>query len=192
MLKSRAAIEKIQKQKEVWNRIYSELFGITLDWSQIAIPEYKPGYDHLIVVAKDLTIERVYDVCARQFPCKCLIDDLDGTISRNDRNPNKGAYAVWVLNQTETDKWTKLSDVELRKHGIGGIALLECILHELERWFTTKKHVDREHWLFCFGSHGPNRRIPDAYFDGKEFVVTWFYPGCGGGPFNLRSRVVIS
>lgn len=180
-----------QAQLQAWKKFYAKYFGLDLDLSSIKIPERRPGFDRLIVVHKGLTLNRVYDVCAKHFQCWRYADDLDVAIPSNDRDPKNGTYAVWVRDRVEADEENKgLSADILKEQGASGITELERMLYELKYWDETGQHLDVINVTLCSGSRYSDGRVPGAYWHSGKFGVSWYSPGscCGG----LRSRSALS
>jgi len=172
-----------------WQQFYRKFFGIGLDLSSVKIPEQQPGFDRLIVVAKGLTLNQVYDVCAKHFPCWRYTEDLDKAVFANDRTAN-AAYAVWFRDRQEADEELKnLSADQLKEQGIPGITLLERLLYELKFWDETKKHLDIQNWTLCTGSRCSDGSVPRVRWRGDGLGVSW----CSSGYHcvNLRSRAAV-
>ncbi len=160
-LRGEADDNNVQKQKDDWVKFYQKFFGFNLDLSS-RIPDCQPGFDRLIVVAKGLTLNQVYEVCAKHFPCWRYADDLDKAISHNDRKPDQ-AYAIWVRDRVEADEELKnLSADQLKEQGIIGITLLERMLYELKYWDEVNGHLDKQNWTLCSGSRNADGLVPRA------------------------------
>jgi len=174
-----------------WRRFYKNFFGITANLSNIRIPEKQPGFDRLIIVSKGLTLNRVYDKCAENFPCSRYIDDLDKAVILNDRNPNKGSYAIWVRDRIEADEELEnLSVDDLKEKKIPGITLLERMLCELKYWEETEKHLDIQNWTLCAGSRDSGGDVPRVYWYDDELRVDWYHSDSRHG--HLRTRAAVS
>jgi hypothetical protein len=171
-----------------WVTLYCEEFGITINPSDIKIPERKPGFDRLIVVANGITINRAYEACEKKFPCWRYVSDLDKNIPTNDRIPTE-TYAVWIRDRAEADEEIKnLSAEDLANQKIGGITLLERILLELEYFRETGKHLDVQNVTLCSGSRDSGGNVPSASCRDGRFRVHWCGVGCAR-PY-LRARAV--
>ena len=157
-----------------WADFYCKFFGIVPDFSGLKLPEGKLGFDRLIVVAKGLTLNQVYDVCVKDFPCWRYADDLDKAISHNDRSSSNSAYAIWIRNRVEADEELKnLSADQLKEQGIPGITLLEHLLYELKYWDETRKHLDVQNWTLCAGSRGSDGTVPRVDWRDSKLRVGW-------------------
>lgn len=173
-----------------WQRFYQKYFGISTDFSNIKIPEYQNGFDRLLIIARGLTLNQVYDVCAKQFSCWRYADDLDKAITNNDRDPAKSAYAVWFRNRQEADEELKnLSADQLKEKGILGITLLERLLYELKYWDETNNHLDISNWTLCARSRNADGNVPDVHWDDDKLKVNWYYANNHND--RLRSRAAV-
>lgn len=172
-----------------WQGFYKKYFGMSADFSTVSIPEHRAGFDRLIIVAKGLTLNRVYNVCAEHFSCWRYADDLDEAIPTNDRTAIQ-PYAVWFRDCREADEELKnLSADQLAEKRIPGITLLERMLYELKRWDETGEHLDLENVTLCTGSRGVDRGVPRACWRGGGFRVGW---RCSSRSRSLlRSRAAV-
>jgi len=172
-----------------WQDFYRKYFGIDADFSAVAMPEHRVEFDRLIIVAQGLTLNQVYDACARQFPCWRWTDNLDAAVTKNDRTPGH-AYAVRLRDRREADEELKnLSADQLAEKGIPGITLLERMLYELKYWDETKDHLDVNNVTLCSGSRDAGGHVPSARWYDGYFGVDWYYSysHCRG----LRSRAAV-
>lgn len=174
-----------------WQKFYKKFFGIELDPSSIRIPEKQSGFDRLIIVPKGLTLNQVYDKCAENFSCSRYADDLDKEVILNDRDPNKGSYAIWVRDRIEADEELKnLSADDLEKKKIPGITFIERLLYELAYWAETGKHLDIQNWTLCAGSRGSGGAVPRVHWVGDGLRVHWSHSDDLSG--LLRARAAVS
>ena len=173
-----------------WSRFYQKYFGLELDFSDLNVSEPPPGFERLIIVVQGLTLNQVYDVCAEHFTCWRYADDLDKAVPNNDRDPAKGAYAVWFRNRQEADEELRnLSVDQLKEKGILGITLLERLLYELKYWDEAKDHLDISNWTLCTGSRDADGDVPRVDWSGGKLKVDWSYVVYHGG--LLRSRAAV-
>jgi hypothetical protein len=172
-----------------WQAFYRKFFWLDLDLSSVKIPERQSRFDRLIVVAKGLTLNQVYAICAKHFPCWRYADDLDKEVIQNDRQPTQ-TYAVWVRDRVEADEENKnLSANQLKKQKALGITLLERLVYELKYFQETGKHLDVENVTLCSGSRDSDGSVPRAYWYDDKFKVHWCNPGGSRG--DIRSRSVV-
>ncbi|MDP3661407.1 MAG: hypothetical protein Q8R17_00945 [bacterium] len=156
-----------------WETLYREEFGETHDFSGVKIPEKKEGFNRLIIVAKGMTPNRVYDSCEKKFPCWRYTGDLDKGVPTNDRVPNEH-YAVLLRDRVEADEELKnLSADDLAEQKVNGVTLLERLLLELKYFRETGKHLDIKNITLCSGSRRAGGSVPYAFWRGGGFRVDW-------------------
>ena len=137
-----------------------------------------------------MTLNQVYDVCAKHFPCWRYADDLDRAVPNNDRDSANGTYVVWFRDRQEADEELKnLSADQLAEKKISGITLLERLLYELKYWDETGKHLDMSNWTLCTGSRYAGGNVPSVDWSGDGFRVGWYY--ADSHDVNLRSRAAV-
>ena len=179
-----------------WKQFYAEHFGLedteTL-MRDSQVPPMKAGFGQLIVVQQGLTLNQVYAVCESKFKCWRYSDDLDASVTKNDRMPTKD-YAIWIQNgRIEVDEELKnLSANDLTKKNIAGITLLERLLYELFYFWKTKKHLDIKNVTLCSGSRLSDGNVPrvDWHAGGREVYVFWYRPS--DSVAGIRARAVVS
>ena len=184
-------IVSLDQTLEYWAKLYQDDFGSKVDLNKLVIPPYRYGFSRLIVVAKGVTPNRVYDVCANNFSCWRFTDDLDAAVKgRNDREPITD-YMVWVRDRVEADGELKnLSADQLKDQNVPGITLLERILLELKFFAETGEHLDRSKITLCIGSRDSAGGVPYAFWRKGKFRVRGAGPGCADAV--LRARQVVS
>ncbi len=156
-----------------WEALYREEFSETHDFSRVKIPKKREGFTRVIIVAKDTTMNRIYAVCEKKFPCWRHTDDLDKGVSTNDRTPTTH-YAILVRDCVEADEELKdLSADDLTTQKVNGITLLERLLLELKYFRETGKHLDPQSVTLCSGSRYAGGRVPGADWDDGLFKVDW-------------------
>lgn len=175
----------------VWRDLYKKEFNLDVDMSEIRIPEHKPGFDRLIVVAKGATLNKAYEACEKKFKCWKYTYDLEKSVIKNDRDPAKNTYAIWIRDQKEADEELRnLSSVNLKRKGIKGITLLERLVFELKFFNETGKHLDINNLTLCSGSSNSSEHELTVACQCGRVEVDWQEVDCSGG--LLRSREVIS
>lgn len=181
----------VEQRKQEWFYFYRKHFGLELDFSSLKIPEQQPGFERLIIVVQGLTLNQVYNVCAKNFSCWRYVDDLDKAITLNDRNSGKDSYAVWFRDRKEADEELKnLFADQLAEKRIPGITLLERLFYELKYWDETNEHLDISNWTLCAGSRGVDGRVPYVGWSRGGLEVHWSYSD--GRNDDLRSRATVS
>ena len=165
-----------------WVGFYERYFGLVIDPWGVDVPEYVGYLDalslRLIVVAQGLTLNRVYDACAREFPCFRYVDDLDAGAPVNDRTPTE-SYAIWVRDRVEADEENaNLSAEDLNVKRIKCQTIMERMLHELKYFSETGEHLDVTNWTLCSGSRCSDGSVPGAGWSsgGREFRVGGYDP----------------
>lgn len=173
-----------------WEHFYLTIFGLTVDFSQVKIPVQMDGFTRLIFVAKELTMNGVYDACAKRFKCWPYNDDLDAAVTVNDRTPT-GGYAIWVRDTVEADENLKdLSADDIKKQKIVTMTLLERMLYELKWFLETGKHLDVGNVTLCAGSRYSGGYVPSADWRDGGFGIYWYDAGyCNP---SLRARQAVS
>ncbi|MBU1180365.1 hypothetical protein KJ885_05460 [Patescibacteria group bacterium] len=185
---------------ELWRPIFQELFGFTPDFSLIKLPQAQGNLVLPILMPKELVdsknrfMERIFGVCKELFPSWKYANNLDKSITHNDRTPQNGSYAVRVgnhLEATDGDEILKeLSANAIRQKNIATITLPERKMLEIYTFKTTGNHLDKRDWTLCSGSRDSDGNVPGAHWYGVRFGVPWCYPQSVSG--LLRSRVVVS
>jgi len=185
------ATPTLQDMLADWTNFYKEVFGVELDFSGIAIPERKPGFDRLLVIAQGMTPQRLFDKCKELFPSWKYTDESLDQVIKSDRTAEKGAYAIWVRDRQEADEENKnLSADQLKERDTDEITVEERTLYELKFFNETGKHLDTSKWTLCAGSRYSGGDVPNADWDGVKFRVSWY---CAVYHFDYpRSRSVVS
>ena len=159
-----------------WADFYKEVFGLELDFSGIVVPERKPGFDRLLVIAQGMTPQRLFDKCKELFPSWKYMDEHLDEVIKSDRTSQNGHYAIWVRDRVEADEENKnLSADDLKKRNSAEITLEERTLYELKFFKETGKHLDIKNWTLCPGSRGSDGDVPSAGWGDDGFRVYWYY-----------------
>jgi hypothetical protein len=180
-----------ESQLARWREIYQREFGITLP-DDIVIPEQKPGFDRLIVVAKGLTLNRMVEVFRTKFQVYLYTQDLGSAITENERT-NATTYTVWVKELVEADPdLASKSANDVKESKLATMTLLERLAYELVYFDETGKHLDVQNVTLCAGSRDSDGDVPRVNWspDGRELCVDWDDPG--GASSRLRARAVVS
>lgn len=175
-----------------WQNFYKDVFGIKADFSNLRIPKKQPGFNRLIVMAKGMTAQKVYDKCKELFPCWKWTDKNLDTIVKSERTAGNDTYAIWIRNEIEADKELKsLSANDLKEKNILGITLEERFIYELKYFKETDKHLDKKRITLCTGSHRSDGSVPSVDWRGNsDFKVGRYFLGYRDSHFC--SRQVIS
>ncbi len=172
-----------------WVQLYAE-HGIQLDPSVVRIPDKRPGFDRLIVVAQGVGPQWAYDECAKLFLCWKWTDRNLDEVVQSDRTSKDASYAVWFRDRGEADEELKnLSANQLSGQGTQGITLEERLVYELKH-FKENGHLDVTNVTLCSGSRYSDGSVPGVSWDDGRLGVDWCGPdGAHGG---LRSREAVS
>lgn len=173
-----------------WQDFWRKL-GLKLYTSSLRIPETQKGFNRLLVMSQGATANFLYDACSKLFSCWKHTYDLD--IITSDRDPAKGAYAVWVRDRVEADEELKNQSANmLARAGVKGMTLPERLVFELKSFEETGQHLDVHNITLCSGSRYPGGNVPDVYWRAEDggMGVDWDYSGRRGG--DLRARAAVS
>lgn len=185
------------RQIDEWVALYKKYFGIDIDPSKITIRAKQVGYDRLIIIAKGMKIQQVYDQLSKLVVfCKDKDKNLDDAVTHNDREATE-SYAIWVRDRIEADEENKKKSAsDLAKENHTGITLLERLLLELHHFYTTREHLDTESFTsssgtLCSGSRFADGSVPVVYFCvyGKGRVTR---SSPYRADYHIRSREVVS
>ena len=172
-----------------WESFYRKVFGIKVDFSGLKIPKKKKGFSRLIIVAKGMTSQKVYNKCKEIFPCWKYADNLDRAV-QSERVSDMRPYAVWFRDRIEADKELKnLSANDLKERKITSITLEERLVYELKYFEETGRHLDIDNITLCAGSRYSDGNVPRVDWYYSEFDVYWDHPGSRDG--SLRSRQAV-
>ncbi len=170
-----------------WRNFYRTNFDIKL--GDLELPAESAEFVRPIIVAKDLTPNRVFDVCVKNFPSWRYVDDLDKSFVNNDRYP-ENSYAVLVRDTIETEGiHAGKTAEELAEAGIKGITLLERMIFELKYFTETRGHLDTYNQTLCSGSRNIHDLVSTAYSNGEMFRI-YNIDQFSAGYLRLRCREV--
>jgi len=177
--------------REEWQEFYTRVLGLTVDLSEVKIPDDEPGFDRVLLIPEGLTMNQVITACRKRFKVYTYVDDLDRDVPTNDRSPKSGAYAIRLRDRREADEELKnLSANALSERNIKGITLLERLVLELKHHYETGEHLDVENVTLCSGSRHSGGYVPRVYWYDGRLCVDWYHPGDAYG--YLRSRAAVS
>lgn len=194
-----SVIRSVDEQFADWVNFYRDVFREEVDFSGLRVPEHRDGFDRLIVIAKKMSPERVFQKCRGNFRCwKYTYQSLDkivfdvDSLERKYRRSDHESYAIWVRDREEADQELKSRSANDLAHArIPGITLEARELYELKYFKETRKHLDRHNWTLCAGSRGVRGRVPSVSWDGDDdrLRVEWDRPDVAGD--RLRSREAV-
>ena len=174
-----------------WLQFYREVFGLELDPASINLPAERDGFNWIVLVAKGLTRNAVFDRCRQRFGGKAwrYYNDLDKAVTRNDREPIE-TYVICVCDGIEADECHQnKSAKDATKAGIKGMTNLERMLLELWYHWKTSDHLDKENLTICSGSRYAVGHVPCAYWHDDEFGVGGVNPGFADDDWRVREVV---
>ncbi len=147
-------------------------FGREYDFSQVAIPKRRWGFDRLIIVPIDMTPQGVYDSNA-EFECgKYTDNNLNDAVPTNERNPKNGTYAIWVRDVVEADwKYANKSAQGIKTLGIRTETLLERLIHGYQFFVETGQQLDTQNSTLCAGSRNSSGDVPFVRFRNDKLSV---------------------
>ncbi len=190
---SQSGPEKPRRLKAMlrdWEKFYQDVFGLQKNFSGLRIPNKKPGFDRLLVVAKGLTPNRIYNRMKELMPAWKYWNNLDSIISERKADRD---YAIWVRDRVEADEELKNKSADvLKQEGIQGITLEERLLFELKYFKETGKHLDEQNVTLCAGSRLSLGALPYVRWNGwhRRVGVDWCVAARACG--HLRGRQVVS
>ena len=151
------------------------------------------GYWH-IPVLKEVSPNRVVKTLRRLgVDVYLYTEDLDKSITVNDRNPKDGSYWVRCKASVEADEKNKnLSADNLAQKGIRGLTVLERLLLELAYYLASDAHLDVTTVTLCSGSRDSGGYVPNVYWYSRSRGVCVDWCGPGNRNDNLRARAAVS
>ncbi len=187
------AVSQREAQTINFTRCYHEL-GMDQEYADFLTahpPQFVDGCWG-IPVLKGVTPNKVVKVLRRLNVAMSLyFEDLDKSVTINDRDPKDGSYWIQCTATIEADEENKnLSANMLAERGTKGLTLLERLLLELAYWLTTTKHLDIKNITLCSGSRYSDGSVPSVGWgsDYREVCVDWYSPDSRGG--RIRARTV--
>jgi len=181
-----------EEQLESWRRFYIKEFNIEI--GKVMILGRHLDFGRLIIVAKGITAQQVYDQCQKYFKCRKYTKwNLDEMVPNNDRTANKQTYIVWVRERVEAGEELKnLSVNQLKEKNIQGITLTERLLYGLKYFKETEEHLDTESTTYCTGSRNASGGVPGVYWDFGDCMISVALHRLNSFGGNLCSREVFS
>lgn len=180
--------------REEWAEFYRKYFRLSVDFTNVQIPDDPGGFDRILFIPKGLTIKMVVEAYAKKGITLDIASNMDEQLEyRNIRATDHG-YAVRFRDRQEADEELKHNSFnQLASDDINSITLLERLVFGLKYWVETEgQHLDVLNVTLCAGSHDALSHVPCVYCstDDRKVVVRWYYPVHAFG--NLRSRQAVS
>ena len=148
-----------------WKAFYKKFFGMDADFSAIRIPAKIAGFDRLIVIAKGVSINQVYETGKKHFGSwKWCDGDVESVMRPEERGPAKETYAIWVRDiQEATDADEDLNSVSaaiIAERKLDTENLLERLIHGFKFWSEKKEHLDIKSVTLCASSRYSDDGVP--------------------------------
>jgi len=156
-----------------WRLFYQKFFNLHLDFSEVYIPKYPGRGWNLLIVAKGVTLEMLFQKYRAIYGWgwKWTDENLDQIVV-SVRNSETGSYAVWVSDNQESDDDLKnLSANFVESNNIITETLAERLLQEFKFYNKTGKHLDVIGSTLC----------GDSRWNGLVPSVSWRQDDNGGG-----------
>lgn len=183
----------LKDQVERWRYHFKNLYHIDPDFSNLYIPTRIPGFDRLIIVPKGLTHQKWVETARTIHEVDLYKENLDSTVTKNDRTPKDRSYGVWIRDRCEADEELKgKSADDLEQLKVQGITLLERLVLGTGYLFEKMSHMDRENVTLCSGSGFWVGGVPSVSWFTVNFkvYVRWCSVSCSS--LGLRTRAVVS
>lgn len=198
---------ELNQQFQDMTRFYQEVFDLTVDVGEALLPPKRQGFDWLLLVPSNMTLNRAWSKCQERFKKSWSYysydgDDLDRAVPTNERDPSQGTYIIRLRDRVEADvEWKKISANDIANKKISTNTLLERLLLELwYYWETRGNHLDVSNWTLCSGSRDSNGGIPgvssagdfpgDGWYGDGEFRVDCCHPDFSSGGCRPREVAV--
>ena len=175
-------------------RFYFEVLGLKKDLRSLRIPEKVGGFNWLLVMAKELSLQSIWEKVQNRMKTN-LAFDLSTVTS--DRKLGQSDYAILVRDRIEADEELKnISANDIKSKGFNTLTLEERLLLELFYHWKTGNHLDISNWTLCAASRCVDSDgsvgVPCVYWDPiyDKLFVYWSHPSFADG--NLRARQAVS
>jgi len=179
----------VDEQVVEWIKFYQTMFSLELDPADFSLPATRPGFGWVILVAKGLTRNAVFELCQKRFPSWRYFDNLDEVVTINDREPTE-SYAIRIRDRIEADEENKnLSANQAMTAGIKGVTNLERMLLELWYYWKNEQHLDQKTVTICSGSRYSDGYVPRANWLDDLFKVSYVYPDDSDDYWRVREVV---
>ena len=183
--------KSVDKKVADWVKFYHEVFGLELDPTEIELPVERDDFNWIVLVAKGLARNAVFDLCTKRFDRKTwrYYDDLNSAVTENDRQPTE-TYVIRVRDGIEADECHQNKSANTAtKAGIQGMTNLERMLLELWYHWKMNDHLDQKSLTICSGSRYADGRVPSAHWLGGRFDVGHVDPGHARDSWRVRETV---
>ena len=177
-----------------WGDFYQKFFGIDLDVTAIRIPEKVDGFDRLIVVAKGIRLNQVWNAHEEREirTWKWWSGSLEKAMQESERGPVKESYAFWVRDVQEADEEMKNLSAQMIADSpkkIDTETLLERLVHGLKFWDEIEKQLDVNNITLCASSRYADGAVPEVYWRDDNVLVRGYYPSYRNPYLRARQAV---
>lgn len=177
-----------------WNKFYHDVYGLTLDPTQIAFPPVEQALGAGVVIAGDFTIEQdLVEIRKRtknNFLYRYTDNKIDELVQKDC--PQK-PYAVWAYPATEsTDQASSLSGksyLDIKEMSIPVMIFSEYTRFFLWHLWATGKPLDQKS-VTLSGSLDADGVVLHGNWDDDRFYVFWCLQGDSYPSIRAR-RVVL-
>ena len=167
----------VSKQIENWQNFYKKFFGLDLDFlmdlkkpgivgrplnlCDLRIPVRVEGLNCLIIIAKGVFINQVYETGKKNFSSwKWCDGDIESQMKNSERGMVKETYAIWVRDEQEADKDLLGESAEDIKNPQDTESLIERLIHGFKYWSETANHLDVDTYTLCASSRYSDGDVP--------------------------------
>ncbi len=157
--KIRGGFESDKRLKQEWEYFYKKYFKLDVDLSDVKIPAYDYYFEWIIIIAKEVTLDKLFEVLKNKMAVSSTVKIEDFLINDelvNSRDPKNGNYAIRCHKNVEADYELSLLEPNYfrRKKNIAKhrITLLERLIMELVYFDETGQHLDNYNYSLCIGS----------------------------------------
>lgn len=179
-------MKSLKDQKLEWEKLYKS-FGE----ESIKDADFDNDFTRLIVIKKGITLNAVLDECKKRFTVSCYWDDLDKSITQNDRMSNQ-EYSILIKDTIEADKkYENMSANKIKGKDINGITLVERLLLEIKYFDETGNHLDINTITLCTGSRDSDGGVPCVYWNPDADRLGVYSSGPDDSGRRLCAREVV-
>lgn len=188
---AKGTLPDVHDQLASWQVFYYNMFGFSLDLSNLKLPEQVPGFDRLIVVAEGLTPTKLVEAMREKM--KVWVWDEKWLKKVTSVRKTNKTYGMWVRDRQEADEELKSESAnDLEGKGINTITLEERLLYGFKYFIETGKHLDINNVTLCASSRNSYGDVPGVGWgsDYGRVYVDWDYSGYRSE--DLRGREAVS
>ena len=149
--------EILSSLKKGWEIFYLSHFNLSLDLSDLVIPVC-PGVGwRLLVIARDVTLDFIFQECKNIFNVQTSNPEehLPDIVVSERRNKKSIFYAIWVKdieNSNEDKNLSKFCAADIEAKGLATETLEDRLIHELVFFQEKRKHLDISSITLCASS----------------------------------------